>query len=162
MINVKTHGHARYHNHSPTYKVWAGMKKRCSTPSMTAYKYYGGRGICVCESWQKFDNFLADMGEKPEGMSLDRIDQDGNYEPLNCRWASKETQMRNRRNAVVITAFGETMTLPEWVEKTGFSYMTLYTRLQNGASPEDALSRTWYSREHQSKESKARPKKKSY
>jgi hypothetical protein len=150
-FKVKTHGHSRYENHSKTYKVWAGMKKRCSTPSMTAYKYYGGRGISVCERWNSFDNFLADMGETPEGMSLDRIDSDGNYEPLNCRWASPKAQARNRRNAVRVTAFGETLTLPEWVEKTGLSYRTIYGRLRVGTDPELALSRKWYSREHQKK-----------
>ena len=159
MINVKTHGHARQHNHSPTYKVWAGMKKRCSTPSMTAYKYYGGRGIIVCERWQKFENFLYDMGEKPEGLSIDRIDQNGNYEPSNCRWASTKTQMRNRRNSRSISAFGETKTIPEWAESTGLSYYTIYLRLKSGVSPEDALSRSWYSRDHQTKESKSRKPK---
>lgn len=151
MTNVKTHGHARYKNHSPTYKVWAGMKKRCSTPSMSAYKYYGGRGISVCERWNNFENFLEDMGEKPEGMSLDRIDHDGNYEPSNCRWASIETQMRNRRNVKLITAFGESMTIPEWSEKTGLSYYTIYMRLRTGCSPEEAITRAWYSRDHQKK-----------
>lgn len=159
MTNVKTHGHARKNAHTETYKVWAGMKKRCCTPSMSAYKYYGGRGISVCDRWMEYKNFLADMGEKPNGMSLDRIDHDGNYEPANCRWASKETQMRNRSNSRVITAFGETLTLPEWVEKTGLSYYTIYLRLKSGTAPEDALTRAWYSRDHQSKESKSRPKK---
>ena len=146
MLNVKTHGHARSHNHSPTYKVWAGMKKRCSTPSMTAYKYYGGRGISVCERWQSFSNFLEDMGEKPDGSTIDRIDVDGNYEPLNCRWSDARTQSRNRRNAIVITAFGETKTLPEWVESSKLSYTTIYLRLKKGLNPELALTQKWHTK----------------
>ena len=149
IFNVKTHGHARKDSHTPTYKVWAGMKKRCRTPSMTAYKYYGGRGIKVCERWMHYENFLADMGEKPDGMSLDRTDADGDYTPENCRWASKVEQMNNRRNSRVITAFGKSLTIPQWVKETGLGYMTIYKRLRAGAPPEEALTRAWYSRGHQ-------------
>ena len=151
IANVKTHGHARLHNHSPTYKVWAGMKKRCSTPSMAAYRYYGGRGICVCERWQKFDTFLSDMGEKPAGATLDRIDHNGNYDPTNCRWTDWTTQMNNRSNSIVLSAFGKQMTLPQWVLETGLPYTTIYNRIRSGASTEDALSRPYYSRAHQIK-----------
>ena len=82
---------------SSTYSTWAGMKQRCLNPQFSTYRYYGGRGITVCERWLAFANFLADMGEKPEGQTLDRIDGDGDYELANCRWATTWEQARNRK-----------------------------------------------------------------
>ena len=90
-----THGHARG-SISPTYSVWIGMRKRCQNKATNGYLRYGGRGISVCERWHKFENFLADMGERPPGRTLDRINNDGNYEPGNCRWATLEEQNLNR------------------------------------------------------------------
>lgn len=92
--STTTHGKHR----TPTYRSWEGMKQRCRNPKATGYARYGGAGISVCERWLKFENFLADMGERPEGTTLDRIDSSGDYEPGNCRWADRSAQNRNRPN----------------------------------------------------------------
>jgi hypothetical protein len=81
----------------PLYATWVNMRQRCNNPVNNRYRFYGERGITVCDRWANFNLFIEDMGERPEGYSLDRIDTYGNYEPSNCRWASLETQIENRR-----------------------------------------------------------------
>lgn len=87
------HGKAR----GPAWVSWQEMRRRCEKPHAPGYQHYGGRGITVCERWQSFDNFLADMGDRPERTTLDRIDVNGHYEPGNCRWADSKTQAANKR-----------------------------------------------------------------
>jgi hypothetical protein len=95
--NKITHGHSLNGERTSAYHRWRGMRERCNYPKNKKYKYYGGRGITVCERWARFENFLEDMGEPPLGMTLDRKDNDGNYEPGNCRWATKGEQESNKK-----------------------------------------------------------------
>jgi hypothetical protein len=130
--------------HSPTFESWRGMMKRCSSPTTKGFENYGGRGIRVCRRWQKFKNFLDDMGERPDHHTLDRIDNDGNYEPGNVRWATASQQNSNRRRLIekrsrIMTAFGKTLTIAEWSRQTGISPQTLYWRANQGWPPETIL-----------------------
>lgn len=132
----KTHGKTL----TSTYHSWMTMKARCSNPNSNRHSNYGGRGIKVCERWAKFENFLEDMGERPDGMSLDRINSDGDYEPGNCKWSTQKEQQNNRRNNMLIELDGVTMTLAQWSEKTGFDATTISTRIRRGWSCHDALT----------------------
>lgn len=116
---------------TPGFYTWASMLKRCLYSWDISYPRYGGRGIKVCDRWRKsFYNFIEDMGEKPVGMTLDRINNDGDYEPSNCRWASHKEQTRNRRNTVFLTHKGQTKTFGEWSEVAGIPRSRLEQRIK--------------------------------
>ena len=116
------------------------MRQRCVNPNHKSYKYYGGRGIKVCDRWlESFESFLADMGEAPKGMSIERNDVGGNYEPSNCRWATMEDQSNNRRTNRFITHEGRTQTIAQWAEEIGMSRQALRYRLDNGWSIKEAF-----------------------
>jgi hypothetical protein len=117
------------------------MIQRCTNPSNSKYAYYGGRGISICSRWvESFAAFLADMGECPgSGYSIDRIDVNGNYEPGNCRWATKKEQSRNTRQIHALSFFGERKSLSEWAERFGLKPTTLKGRLVDGWPIETAL-----------------------
>lgn len=128
--------------HTKIYGVWQGMKRRCYNKNNPKYPIYGGRGITVCDEWnddfQAFYNWAMSNGYK-NGLTLDRINCDGNYEPNNCRWATQQQQQRNRRNNHNITLNGETHCLLEWCEILGVNYNTVTSRLHYGWSVEKAL-----------------------
>lgn len=127
---------------SSEYRIWCNMRYRCLVPLDPAFKDYGGRGIGVCERWMKFENFIADMGPRPSSKhSLDRFpNNDGNYEPGNCRWATKSQQQRNTRKSKMLTFAGETLTLPDMAEKYGLRPKLLRRRLEHGWAIEKALT----------------------
>jgi hypothetical protein len=131
-----THGMSR----TRTYRIWANMLARCKYPSTPRFAYYGGRGISVCDRWNTFADFVADMGACPADHSIDRIDPNGNYEPSNCRWATRPTQMRNTRRSRMLTVGGETLHVNEWCLRTGMPKSTLWYRLDQGWSDERAVT----------------------
>lgn len=117
---------------TPTYTVWRTMRQRCNYPGHKSYNSYGGRGIKVCARWDEFTNFLEDMGERPPGMTLGRIDNDGNYEPSNCRWETLIQQANNRRGNRLLCIDGVTHTLTEWSRMFGIPSDTLTHRFKRG------------------------------
>lgn len=123
------HGHT-VGKFSPEYHSWVAMHQRCTNPKRSAYKHYGGRGISVCARWLNFNNFLADMGLRPLGTSLDRINVDGDYEPNNCRWADRVTQARNSKQVVWVEIDGENRRLVDWCEHYKISINTVRDRVK--------------------------------
>lgn len=117
------------------------MIARCENPNNEKFPQYGGRGVTVCERWHTFADFLADMGERPAGHTIDRVDNDGPYTAGNCRWSTAETQANNKSNNVLLTINGDTMSVSEWERRLGMLPGLLRTRIASGMSPEDAASR---------------------
>jgi hypothetical protein len=129
---------------SPEFTVWQNMIERCTNPKNTAYENYGGRGISICERWREsFSNFYADMGPRPEGTTINRIDNDGNYEPSNCQWATDQEQQRNKRSNHRITAFGKTMLLTEWSAELGMSPALILYHMNKGKTLERISREQW-------------------
>lgn len=116
------------------------MRQRCTNPNNVKYPIYGGRGITVCERWlNSYANFVADMSERPEGMTLDRKNNNGNYEPGNCRWANSSTQNQNKRNRHDLTVGSKTQSIAEWCRELGLNRNTVHSRLNYGWPSERVL-----------------------
>ncbi|WP_157140531.1 hypothetical protein [Achromobacter xylosoxidans] len=130
-----THGQAG----TQTYRVWKRMIARCEVPSAAKFKNYGGRGIKVCERWHSYPAFLSDMGERPPGLSIDRIDVNGDYEPGNCRWATDQEQARNKRTTRLIAVDGADRCISEWSAISGVSPGMIGWRIAKGWPPKRAI-----------------------
>ena len=134
------HGGAARSGKTPTYESWRAMRARCEDSKSLAYERYGGRGITVCERWQLFAHFLADMGERPKGYSIERIDNDGPYTPENCRWGTAVEQGQNKSNTIRLAYQGQECTLRELSLISGLEYRILYERIRKrGWSVEKAV-----------------------
>ncbi len=131
-----THGMS----YTVTHKSWRHMKERCLNPKSKSYKDYGGRGITICKRWlDTFENFYEDMGEKPRRLTLNRIDNDGDYEPDNCKWSSAKEQANNKRSNHILTYNGIVKTLAQWAEYLGIKRGVIDKRLKRGWTIEKAL-----------------------
>jgi hypothetical protein len=135
-----THGQAKRNKTTREYNIWRGMIQRCNNPNSQAYKNYGGRGISVCSWWMIFDNFYEDVGKCPDGMTIDRKDNNGNYEPGNVRWATTKEQNNNYRRNIWITYQGKTKNLTQWAHSLGVDVGALHLRLKRGWSIERTLT----------------------
>lgn len=125
---------------TPEYKTWISLRERCLNEKAQSYGNYGARGIGVCQSWaDSFEAFFADMGARPDGMSLDRIDNDKGYSPENCRWANREQQARNTRTNRMLVYGGREMPIVEFCEATGMNHRTVAYHLDKGRSGDEIL-----------------------
>ncbi len=134
------HEHTHNMTGTKTFKSWESMKQRCLNEHAPDYHMYGGRGIKVCDRWiNSFDNFLADMGDRPMDKSLDRIEVNGDYSPDNCRWATREEQEQNKRKTLRFSAFGDIKTVHEWAKQYNLSPRVIIERIKVGWDAEKAL-----------------------
>ena len=122
------------------YKTWVSMRSRCNNKNNDAYKNYGARGISICGRWDDFMAFVEDMGDKPDGFTLDRIDNTDNYYPENCKWSSREEQNNNKRTNVILELDGKSLTVAEWSRKLNVKTTTLRKRIDMGWSVRDVLT----------------------
>jgi hypothetical protein len=130
QTHTKTHGYSK----DPTYLSWVSLKMRCDKETRGNYKYYGGKGITYCDKWKTFEGFLEDMGTRPEGTTIDRIDSNKNYCPENCRWATKQEQVNNRKKIITAMFQGQEYPLTELSKMLGLEYQLLWQRRQRGAN----------------------------
>jgi len=131
-FNQRSHGHTSKHGQSPTYVSWAQMIQRCTNPKHPKYASYGGAGISVDVRWKSFETFLSDMGERPDGTSIDRIDGRAGYAPGNCRWATPKRQSSNIRTNKTIRFQGQDLIAPEIARRLGVNLSTLRYRIRSG------------------------------
>ena len=142
-----THGHKANGMTSRTYITWRNMISRCYNPNDANYHHYGGRGIAVCDRWRKFENFLADMGERPLRMTIERIDNNNGYFLDNCRYATQKEQCNNKRSNRYLTFNGKTQTISQWSDEIGISQNTIERRLNGyGWTVEQALTKMIHER----------------
>lgn len=147
-LRRKTHGATSGGKRTPIYRIWSGIKERCESPTCKGFQAYGGRGIKLCERWDKFENFLADMGPRPShNHSIDRKDNDGNYEPGNCRWATDTEQSRNRSCTVNLSISGRVQCVSAWATELNMSRATLDWRLKHGFPIEKILTNQKFRRQ---------------
>ena len=142
MIDISHPQYRHGLSHSRVWRIWRGMKYRCLNQKSEFYADYGGRGIKVCERWLiKIENFVSDMGIPPKGMTLDRIDNDGDYEPMNCRWASRTQQAQNRRSSLIFSIDGKEQSLAAWIDEIAVvKTATVYARISKGWGVVQALT----------------------
>lgn len=143
------HGYSRRGKRAPIYGIWRNMISRCTNPNVADYARYGARGIGVCERWMIFENFLEDMGEPPEGLTLDRVNNNLGYAKENCAWHTPVEQARNRggkRKPVMLTFEGSTLTIKEWALRLGVSFKMLRGRYYAGWSVEEILTKPKFDR----------------
>ena len=139
-INIK-HGMNRRGMATPEYKSWFHMRQRCKNPNHKGFKNYGGKGISVCNRWDNFSNFLSDMGTKPTPKhTIDRVDNNGNYEPKNCKWSTNKEQNNNYSRNRIITFNGHSKNLSQWAEFLGVSRNLLYGRIFRGWSDIETIT----------------------
>lgn len=124
----------------PLYGAWKAMRRRCRNPNSDCWKHYGGRGITVCDRWNSFHAFLDDMGPKPKGYTLERIDNDGNYEPSNCRWATRKEQMRNQSVTRWVTIEGKRYRAVDLSDISGIKTDSIVERATAGLTYEEVIS----------------------
>lgn len=134
----EVHGLSRAHPRE--YRSWKDMRARCNNPNNADYPNYGGRGIAVCSRWADFALFFADMGPRPEGKTLDRINSNGGYSPDNCRWLDSEGQANNQRRVPLFTIDGESLSIAQWCRRYGVLRSTVAYRVKRGMALKEALT----------------------